>query len=120
MPALQGDALDWMVAGLGLAIVAIIVLGHWAKKRQEATGIIFPLVRAALGLLVVLPVAGWLISGASLSLEMPVMKGFNFSGGISLSPEFVALLTGLIRSEEHTSELQSLMRIWYAVFCLTK
>src|SRR3546814_5116553 len=24
------------------------------------------------------------------------------------------------RSEEHTSELQSLMRIWYAVFCLTK
>src|SRR3546814_9023005 len=27
---------------------------------------------------------------------------------------------GLTRSEEHTSELQSLMRISYAVFCLTK
>src|SRR3546814_10372836 len=27
---------------------------------------------------------------------------------------------GLVRSEEHTSELQSLMRISYAVFCLTK
>src|SRR3546814_2899986 len=27
---------------------------------------------------------------------------------------------GLLRSEEHTSELQSLMRISYAVFCLTK
>src|SRR3546814_2697676 len=26
----------------------------------------------------------------------------------------------MIRSEEHTSELQSLMRISYAVFCLTK
>src|SRR3546814_10795390 len=26
----------------------------------------------------------------------------------------------IIRSEEHTSELQSLMRISYAVFCLTK
>src|SRR3546814_5700443 len=26
----------------------------------------------------------------------------------------------LLRSEEHTSELQSLMRISYAVFCLTK
>src|SRR3546814_3763960 len=24
----------------------------------------------------------------------------------------------LLRSEEHTSELQSQMRIWYAVFCL--
>src|SRR3546814_6982331 len=27
---------------------------------------------------------------------------------------------GVARSEEHTSELQSLMRISYAVFCLTK
>src|SRR3546814_5499537 len=27
---------------------------------------------------------------------------------------------GQLRSEEHTSELQSLMRISYAVFCLTK
>src|SRR3546814_6144283 len=29
-------------------------------------------------------------------------------------------LRGLLRSEEHTSELQSLMRISYAVFCLKK
>src|SRR3546814_8249865 len=29
-------------------------------------------------------------------------------------------LDGQIRSEEHTSELQSLMRISYAVFCLKK
>src|SRR3546814_9183702 len=28
--------------------------------------------------------------------------------------------SGLLRSEEHTSELQSLMRISYAVFCLKK
>src|SRR3546814_3877551 len=31
---------------------------------------------------------------------------------------FETLLTDLLRSEEHTSELQSLMRISYAVFCL--
>src|SRR3546814_69584 len=30
------------------------------------------------------------------------------------------LLYGHLRSEEHTSELQSLMRISYAVFCLKK
>src|SRR3546814_6975068 len=29
-------------------------------------------------------------------------------------------LPDLIRSEEHTSELQSLLRIYYAVFCLNK
>src|SRR3546814_2157293 len=32
----------------------------------------------------------------------------------------VPLVPGIDRSEEHTSELQSLMRISYAVFCLKK
>src|SRR3546814_6452436 len=31
-----------------------------------------------------------------------------------------AMVIALLRSEEHTSELQSLMRISYAVFCLKK
>src|SRR3546814_4476425 len=39
------------------------------------------------------------------------------SGGTLWGPNAV---NGLIRSEEHTSELQSLMRISYAVFCLKK
>src|SRR3546814_7032415 len=39
----------------------------------------------------------------------------------NLPPEdFVRLVYNSRRSEEHTSELQSLMRISYAVFCLTK
>src|SRR3546814_8984776 len=47
---------------------------------------------------------------------------------LSLAPSIVVVVTlptpischWLIRSEEHTSELQSLMRISYAVFCLKK
>src|SRR3546814_8680360 len=35
-------------------------------------------------------------------------------------PAFTTELQGAGRSEEHTSELQSLMRISYAVFCLKK
>src|SRR3546814_5157753 len=34
--------------------------------------------------------------------------------------KIVQLIEGALRSEEHTSELQSLMRISYAVFCLKK
>src|SRR3546814_11084517 len=34
--------------------------------------------------------------------------------------ELAGVVTALGRSEEHTSELQSLMRISYAVFCLKK
>jgi general L-amino acid transport system permease protein len=95
LPALQGDALEWMLWAFALALVAIVVLYRWAGKRQEATGRVFPLGRAALGLVIGLPVIGWLCSGASLTLDMPVLKGFNFQGGLTLTPEFAALLAGL-------------------------
>ncbi|WP_050838521.1 amino acid ABC transporter permease [Bordetella pertussis] len=96
VPSLEGNALDWMLGGLALAIGAIIVLGHWGRKRQEATGRIFPLGRAAIALLIGLPIVGWLASGASLALDMPALKGFNFQGGLNMSPEFAALLAGLV------------------------
>src|SRR3546814_4943263 len=37
-----------------------------------------------------------------------------------LKPGFFTRHDNVVRSEEHTSELQSLMRISYAVFCLKK
>src|SRR3546814_8262351 len=44
----------------------------------------------------------------------------RYKYGIAI-PEYTVIGPGLfIRSEEHTSELQSLMRISYAVFCLIK
>src|SRR3546814_3865487 len=39
---------------------------------------------------------------------------------VSMSLDNVLAVAGAARSEEHTSELQSLMRISYAVFCLKK
>src|SRR3546814_7605034 len=51
----------------------------------------------------------------------------TFAGRLELAQQFPLLLgevdrrlDGDLRSEEHTSELQSLMRISYAVFCLKK
>src|SRR3546814_4514077 len=39
---------------------------------------------------------------------------------VGLAPRAEAGVADVLRSEEHTSELQSLMRISYAVFCLKK
>src|SRR3546814_10119175 len=56
----------------------------------------------------------------------PCMEDHRTSGVllellVDLPHQLLALLdVGLGRSEEHTSELQSLMRISYAVFCLKK
>src|SRR3546814_19223812 len=57
-------------------------------------------------------------SAASQTSCSPASNGPTVSGGIS-----GAACSGAsrnVRSEEHTSELQSLMRISYAVFCLKK
>src|SRR3546814_3883096 len=42
------------------------------------------------------------------------------AGGMAVAPGFINMLSWETRSEEHTSELQSLMRISYAVSCLKK
>ncbi|MFT0531712.1 amino acid ABC transporter permease [Castellaniella hirudinis] len=96
LPWLAGDAMDWIFGGLALAIILTVLLAHWARRRQDATGRIFPLGRAALGLLIVMPVLGWLVSGGTLELDRPELKGFNFQGGLNMSPEFTALLLGLV------------------------
>lgn len=95
-PALVGEGLDWIVAGLGIAILIIVLLAHWARKRQERSGQIFPLLRTAGLLLVLCPLASWWLAGAPLEVEIPELKGFNFVNGLSFSPELAALLAGLI------------------------
>ncbi|MGB7483113.1 amino acid ABC transporter permease [Castellaniella ginsengisoli] len=96
IPWLKGDAMDWIFGGLALAIVLIVVLAHWARRHQDATGKIFPLGRAALGLLVAVPLLAFWFSGGSLEIDRPELKGFNFQGGLNMSPEFSALLLGLV------------------------
>src|SRR3546814_5681812 len=56
--------------------------------------------------------------------DMKIAEPFRLpggEGGVDLWPALESLRhMPLLRSEEHTSELQSLMRISYAVFCLKK
>src|SRR3546814_7936873 len=57
--------------------------------------------------------------GAMLAAGLLLMRGRILGGWIYVVILFCTLVWAL-RSEEHTSELQSLMRISYAVFCLKK
>src|SRR3546814_2392494 len=70
---------------------------------------------------------GWRTLGYTIGLSgIAVMLGLVlvnvFKPGAGVDPDLAAelLSEGAERSEEHTSELQSLMRISYAVFCLKK
>ena len=78
------------------AVVIIVILKKWAKKRQDQTGKSFPVFYTSIALLFGMPFLVWLFFGAPTEMDMPVLKGFNFRGGMVVSPEFSALLLGLV------------------------
>jgi general L-amino acid transport system permease protein len=89
-------AYGWIVSALLVGVMATVAIVRWAKRRQARTGEQFPTGWVGLGLILGLPVAVFLACGAPLSLDRPELKGFNFSGGHAVSPEFAALLLGLV------------------------
>lgn len=89
-------ALDFALAGLFIAIALCLLVANIARRRQAATGQRLPVLRIGLAMLVGLPLLGWVIGGAPLALDVPRLQGFNFTGGATLSPEFAALLAGLV------------------------
>jgi general L-amino acid transport system permease protein len=88
----------WGYMGLAFLAACIIVyiVNRWSVKRQETTGQQFPMFWAGLAILVGLLLLTWIIAGAPTQMDIPELKGFNFSGGRNISPEFSALLIGLV------------------------
>src|SRR3546814_5161696 len=60
------------------------------------------------------------IAGLAARGETVVNRVYHLDRGYERLEEKLSAVGADIRSEEHTSELQSLMRISYAVFCLKK
>lgn len=89
----DGFGYVWTVLLIAIAIVAVFV--SWAHKIQDETGKIYPVYTISLAILFCLPLFTFFVSGAPLSWEIPVLKGFNFKGGISIKPEYMALTFAL-------------------------
>jgi general L-amino acid transport system permease protein len=86
----------WVLAALVVGILAAMGLSYWARRRQERTGQPFPTLVAALALIVLPPAAVFVALGAPFHLDMPQLGAFNFRGGVTVTPEFAALLVGLV------------------------
>ena len=97
VPSPAWDA-HWTAVGgaLLVAVAACLLMAWWVARRQERTGRYFPVMRVAAGLLCGLPLLAFLAGGAHLDFDVPVLAGFNFRGGYTLTPEFAALLVGLV------------------------
>jgi general L-amino acid transport system permease protein len=86
----------YMVLALVVAMALAFLVRRWARKRQALTGQTFPVFLNALGLILALPLIAWGVAGAPTQMSIPELKGFNFRGGLNISPEFAALLLGLV------------------------
>ena len=85
----------WMFLAFAVGLASAVGVSRWAKRRQIATGAQFPSGRVGAGLIIGLPLLVFLAAGAPMGLDWPALKGFNFAGGGTVSPEFTALLLGL-------------------------
>lgn len=86
----------WMLVAALIGVSLTILMARWARQRQERTGEQFHTIIAGFALVLLPPVAVFLAGGAPLELDKPVLAGFNFKGGTIISPEFAALLFGLV------------------------
>jgi general L-amino acid transport system permease protein len=86
----------YMVLALLVGCGVVYLLRRWARKRQETTGKVFPVFLVSIGLIIGLPLVTWLAFGTPMKMDIPKLVGFNFKGGMTVSPEFIALLLGLI------------------------
>ena len=78
-----------------IAVVVSLLLRTYARRQLFAHGRLIRIWPYVLGLLIGLPLLTSLVSGAPVTFEFPELKGFNFSGGSRLIPEFVALTLAL-------------------------
>ncbi len=105
--------LGFLGAGLLLAVVLYVV--RWRKLQQLDR----PGFRAkwALPAFLIVALCGWFLTpGRPFTLDLPVLQGFNFKGGMRFSPEFSALLialsvyTGAFIAEIVRSGIQSVVK----------
>ncbi len=96
LPSLVPQTGAWLVyTGIVAAIIAVFVLRRWAHKRQDLTGLQYPVFSTSLGILFGVPLVCLFVAGIPFTWDIPALQGFNFQGGITVIPELMALAVAL-------------------------
>ncbi|MGY4568607.1 ABC transporter permease subunit [Bradyrhizobium sp. USDA 3256] len=90
------EANDWTLVALAAGVIVFLIVRRRLIALQMLDGKARPTWPYALGLIIALPaLVSWLL-GASWSVMLPELRGFNFVGGLTLAPEYFALLIALV------------------------
>lgn len=96
IPWWVNDAAPWLLLLSILAAIALLLPAlRWAYRRRKLTGRAQPLAYAAALAFAALPLLILGLFGPSHDISVPALKGLNFRGGLTVSPEFLALMLGL-------------------------
>ncbi len=78
-----------------IGIIFSILFVKYCKRKQDLTGVQYPVFWINFSVICFLPLIAFFLSGMPISLEIPALKGFNFRGGMHMSPELAALTFAL-------------------------
>lgn len=97
IPRVQGGA-DFGLWGLfvGAGVIGALLVWRWRTKVSDDTGQPSYRTTAALGALVAVAALGYLVLGDAFGIQTPELGLRNYSGGLQISPEFAAILVGLV------------------------
>ena len=84
-----------VLASFIIAIILSIFIKKNLKRKQEQTGKQYPIFLINSALIIFTPIIFYYIMGMPIEFEIPVLKGFNFKGGMVIRPEFIGMLLGL-------------------------
>ena len=87
--------IELVYLALVVSCIFTVLFSKYAKKLQENTGKQLPVLWINFLVILVLPTIAFFVSGNPISLSIPALKGFNFQGGLHLSPELIALTFAL-------------------------
>ncbi len=80
-----------LVAVFLASLVAIWAFRRHARKVQEETGRILPVMWGSLAILVLPTLVAFFVLGRPVTLDYPILGGFNFTGGLQVRNSLIAL-----------------------------
>lgn len=85
------DGFSLVIWAFVIGLVGSIFYSRMAKKKQALTGKISPVFTVNASLILGLPLLAFVVTGFPVEFDYPILKGFNFKGGMVIKPEFTAL-----------------------------
>jgi general L-amino acid transport system permease protein len=87
-------AANFVLLAFALGVIAGISYWLWARRRRVHESL--PAAAVAVLLILAFSLAVYFLVGRPIGFAVPIFKGFNFVGGATLLPEFVALVFSLV------------------------